>query len=259
MSGQVVFEARNVGLSYRQRAGVLRFNNFWALDDVSFILRAGETLGVIGANGAGKSTLLRLIAGIIDPDRGHLWRHPHKTASLLALNVGFKPELSGRENVVIGGLLLGLRLQQIKSLLDKIHEFSELGDFFERPVGTYSTGMRARLGFAVAIHADPDILLIDEVLGVGDQSFKIKSHEAMKQKIGSNKTVVLVSHSMEAIRELCDRVLWIHEGKSILCGPSDEVINAYLEVVRQAVKQANQIARDAVRPSLRPSQAALNQ
>lgn len=245
MTARVILEAHNVGISYRQRTGVLQYNKFWALNDVSFSLRAGETLGVIGANGAGKSTLLRMIAGIIDPDRGQLWRHPNMTASLLALNVGFKPELSGRENVVISGLLLGMRLKQVKAKLEEIREFSELGDFFERPVGTYSTGMRARLGFAVAINADPDILLIDEVLGVGDQAFKLKSHEAMKQKIHSDKTVVLVSHSMDAIRELCDRVLWVHQGRNITCGKPDEVIDSYFEVVREAVREARRKAREA--------------
>jgi lipopolysaccharide transport system ATP-binding protein len=247
MSGRIIFNAHNLGVSYRQRTGLLRYEKFWALRDASFTLHAGETLGVIGANGAGKSTLLRLIAGIIEPDRGHLWRHPHMRASLLALNVGFKPELSGRENAIISGLLLGLSLQRIKALTDDIRQFSELGDFFERPVGTYSTGMRARLGFAVAIHADPDILLIDEVLGVGDQNFKDKSHDAMKEKIKSNKTVVLVSHSMDAIRSLCDRVLWIHEGKSIICGEAETVIRGYLETIRIAVRDEQAQKRAAAR------------
>lgn len=241
---EVIFEARNVGLSYRQRTGVLKYTKFWALKDVSFSLKAGETLGIIGGNGAGKSTLLRMIAGITEPDTGTVWRRPDMTASLLALSVGFKPELSGRENVVIGGLLLGLRLKRIKALVDVIHDFSELGDFFERPVGTYSTGMRARLGFAVAIHADPDILLIDEVLGVGDESFKLKSHAAMKQKIKDKKTVVLVSHSMEAIQNLCDRVVWIHDGSSIICGRPDEVIDHYMQAIRAALKAERHQIRD---------------
>lgn len=237
MSEKTIFEARNIGVCYRQRAGFLRNDHYWALKDVSFELRAGETLGVIGANGAGKSTLLRLIAGIIEPDRGTLVRQSGITASLLALSVGLKNELSGRENAIISGLLLGMHLEQVKSLIDDIHRFSGLGDFFERPVGGYSTGMRARLGFAVAIHADPDILLIDEVLGVGDQNFRDKSHKAMKKKIESNKTVVLVSHSMDAIRSLCDRVIWIHDGKSIACGETEYVTSGYLEAVGQALQE----------------------
>ncbi len=236
MTGRIILSAQNVGVSYRQRTGLLKYERFWALSDVSFELHAGETLGVIGCNGAGKSTLLRMIAGIIDPDRGQLSRQPDTTASLLALNAGFKPELSGRENAMFSGLLLGLSHQQISGKLDEIKAFSDLEDFFERPVGTYSTGMRARLGFAVAIHADPDVLLIDEVLGVGDESFKIKSHAAMKAKINSDKTVVLVSHSMAAIRSLCDRVLWLQEGRSIACGETNWVIDGYFEAIRAAVR-----------------------
>ena len=234
MPGDLILQAEHVGLSYRQRVGMLRYDSFWALQDVSFELYEGETLGVIGNNGAGKSTLLRMIAGIVDPDRGVLHRSKPLSASLLALNVGFKPELSGRDNVVISGLLLGMKRADIRRQMDDIREFSDLGDFFERPVGTYSTGMRARLGFAVAIHADPDILLIDEVLGVG----------AMRAKIKQGKTVILVSHSMEAIRELCQRVLWIERGKSIICSDAETVISGYHETVRQAVREMHQAERE---------------
>lgn len=240
MSSPVILDARHVGISYRQRSGLLRYERFWGLKDVSFTLRAGETLGIIGSNGAGKSTLLRMIAGIIAPDRGELWRNPHMTASLLALNAGLKPELSGRENAIISGLLLGMKRCDITALLDDIRAFSGLEEFFERPVGSYSTGMRARLGFAVAINADPDVLLIDEVLGVGDQNFKEKSHAAIKEKIRSNKTVVLVSHSMEAIRSLSDRVLWLQQGTSIVCDEPNYVINGYIETIKLAVKNQKQ-------------------
>lgn len=243
MSSEMILRAENIGLSYRQRVGMLRYESFWALKDVSFDLYEGETLGVIGNNGAGKSTLLRLIAGIVDPDRGNLQRRKSLNASLLALNVGFKPELSGRDNVVISGLLLGMTREQIRRQMDDIYEFSELGEFFERPVGTYSTGMRARLGFAVAIHADPDILLIDEVLGVGDQSFREKSHAAMKMKIQQGKTVILVSHSLEAIRSLCHRALWIERGKSIVCGEVNHVLDGYQETVRVAVREMQKAER----------------
>ncbi|MCP8462392.1 ABC transporter ATP-binding protein [Pseudomonas sp. ZM23] len=244
MSSELILRAENVGLSYRQRVGMLRYESFWALQDVSFDLFEGETLGVIGNNGAGKSTLLRMIAGIVDPDRGTLERRKPLNASLLALNVGFKPELSGRDNVIIGGLLLGMSRDELRRRMDEIREFSDLGDFFERPVGTYSTGMRARLGFAVAIHADPDILLIDEILGVGDQTFREKSHAAMKAKIKQGKTVILVSHSMEAIRDLCHRVLWIERGKLVLCGDTPKVVETYHEAVRIAVRDKQKADRE---------------
>lgn len=244
MSGDLILQAEQVGLSYRQRVGMLRYESFWALQDVSFQLYEGETLGVIGNNGAGKSTLLRMIAGIVDPDRGTLKRSKSLNASLLALNVGFKPELSGRDNVVISGLLLGMTLADVRRQMDAIRDFSELGDFFERPVGTYSTGMRARLGFAVAIHANPDILLIDEVLGVGDQTFREKSHAAMKAKIKEGKTVILVSHSMEAIKELCHRALWIERGRSVLCGGASDVVDQYHEAVRIAVRDMQKLERE---------------
>lgn len=247
MSGRVILKAQGVGLSYRQRTGLLRHERFWGLRDVSLELREGETLGIIGSNGAGKSTLLRMLAGVVAPDCGTLWRRPGTTASLLALNAGFKPELSGRENTIFGGLLLGLSRREIGARLEQIKAYSDLNEFFERPVGTYSTGMRARLGFALAMNADPDILLIDEVLGVGDESFKYKSQQAMKEKIRSNKTVVLVSHSMDAVRELSDRVLWMHEGRSILCDESNKVVDAYLETIRMVVREMQKKDRETAR------------
>jgi lipopolysaccharide transport system ATP-binding protein len=238
VSGEPIVELRSVGVSYLQRTGVLRYQRFWGLEDINLELRAGETLGIIGANGAGKSTLLRLLARITEPDRGEIRWHRRLSSSLLALNAGFRPELSGRDNAIVSGMLLGLRRREIDALLPRIVEFSELGEFFDRPAGSYSTGMRARLGFAVAIHADSDILLIDEVLGVGDESFRIKSQHAMREKIRSNKTVVLVSHSMEAIRELCDRVIWIEKGRCIITGDAAFVVEGYQDAVRKAVRQA---------------------
>lgn len=235
MTRKILLNVCSVGVCYRQRTGLLRYKNFWGLKDVSFKLYAGETLGIIGGNGAGKSTLLRLLAGIIEPDRGSIWRYPGVVASLLALNVGFRPELSGRENATLSGMLLGMKLADVTHKLEQIKTFSDLGDFFEEPVGAYSTGMRARLGFAVAIHADPDILLIDEVLGVGDESFRLKSQQAMRDKIKANKTVVLVSHSMEAIRELSDRVLWLADGRSMACGNAHKIIDGYFAAVKKAI------------------------
>jgi lipopolysaccharide transport system ATP-binding protein len=233
---EVIINASQIGVSYRRHVGLLKHQKFWALKDITFDVRAGETLGVIGGNGAGKSTLLRAIAGIADPDRGVIFRKPGVSASLLALNVGWKPELSGEKNAILGAMLLGLRYHDAKSKVEEIKEFCDIGDFFYEPVGTYSTGMKARLGFSVAMHANPDIMLIDEVLGVGDQDFREKSHEAMKAKIRSNKTVILVSHSLESIRELCSRVLWIEKGKSIYCGDTQTALDGYLEAVKVAVR-----------------------
>lgn len=243
MPAQKILELQNAGIRYRQKTGLLRYQHFWALKEISFALYEGETLGIIGSNGAGKSTLLRLLAGIIDSDSGSVWRRPKITASLLALSLGFRPELSGRQNAVLSGMLLGMTTSAVHASLETIKAFSDLEDFFERPVGTYSTGMRARLGFAVAMQADPDILLIDEVLGVGDESFRIKSQKAMRSKINANKTVVLVSHSMEAIKELSDRVLWLHHGKLLGCGRPQEMIDAYFMAVKKSVADARQALR----------------
>lgn len=237
MQQRILVDVKSAGVSYRQRIGLLKYNTFWGLKDVSFQLRAGETLGIIGDNGAGKSTLLRLVSGIIDPNKGSIWREPSARFSLLALNAGFRPELSGRDNAMLGGMLLGMPRLEIKKLIPEIESFADIGEFFDQPVASYSTGMRARLGFAVAIHADPDVLLIDEVLGVGDQNFKMKSSKAMREKIESNKTVVLVSHSLESIAELCDRVMWIEKGRLIAIGDTDRILNGYRDAIKLAVKE----------------------
>jgi len=229
-----IMSLRNVGVAYRQHRGLFGAA-FWALQDVSFDLYAGETLGVIGRNGAGKSTLLRLMAGIIKPDRGSLQTLGH-SASLLSLRLGFIPYLSGRENAILSGMLLGLSRQLIQSKLEKIKEFSELADFFERPINTYSSGMLARLGFSVAFEADPDILLVDEVLGVGDAEFNEKSTEAMKERIKANKTVVFVSHNGQIILELCNRAVWIEHGVSQLEGTPHQVLTEYHKVLRRDAK-----------------------
>ena len=217
----------NVGVSYQQRKGFRKQPKFWALKDISFDIFHGETLGVIGRNGVGKSTLLCLVAGIIDPDMGTVFRAENCHASLLSLQVGFVPQLTGRENAVLSGMLLGMHRDIIESRMDEIIAFSELDEFIDQPIYTYSTGMRARLGFSVAFQTDPDILLVDEVLGVGDADFREKSSRAMRQKIHSNKTVVLVSHNHQTIRNLCDRVVWIDNGRARLEGDPDTVLKAY--------------------------------
>lgn len=208
-----VLRIKNVGVSYRRRAGFFRWSHYCALKDVSFDLYHGETLGVIGRNGAGKSTLLKLLAGIISPDCGEI-TNSGCSVSLLSLQAGFIPNLTGRENAILSGMLLGLHRMEIEKKMDQIVSFSGLEDFIDEPVKSYSVGMRARLGFSVAFQADPDVLLIDEVLGVGDAEFKKKSAEAMQSKINSNKTIVLVSHDERLIDSLCDRKILIEGGVS---------------------------------------------
>jgi lipopolysaccharide transport system ATP-binding protein len=217
---------RNVAVSYRRRAGVLQWSKYWALKDVSFDVYHGETLGVIGKNGAGKSTLLRVLAGIIAPDRGEI-RVNDCRVSLLSLQVGFIQHLTGRQNAILSGMLLGLRRREVEERMDEIVAFSELDEFMDEPVRSYSTGMRARLGFSVAFQADPDVLLVDEVLGVGDMAFRKKSSEAMRERIRSNKTVVLVSHGLQTIEDLCDRVIWIDSGKSREEGSVKRILELY--------------------------------
>ncbi|HVT31737.1 MAG TPA: ABC transporter ATP-binding protein [Rhodanobacteraceae bacterium] len=221
----VLIELENVGIAFdaQRRVGDSRF---WALEDVSVSLRRGERLGVIGRNGAGKSTLLRVVAGILAPDRGRVRRAP-VSCQLLSLALGFTPHLSGRDNAILSGLMLGLRRRDIVARLPAIREFCELGDFFEQPIAAYSSGMVMRLAFSVAIQIEPDVLLIDEVLAVGDAEFQEKSGNALRERMGEGHTVVLVSHDEKQIAELCDRVLWIEHGKSVLEGPRDTVFEAY--------------------------------
>jgi len=210
---------------------MFRRQPFWALKDVSFDLYHGETLGILGRNGVGKSTLLRLLAGIIEPERGTLQRDESRI-SLLSLQAGFVPYLTGRENAILGGIFLGKRRAEIEARVPAIFEFAELQEFANQPLGTYSAGMRGRLGFAVAFEADPEILLVDEVLGVGDAEFRLKSTQVMKERIKSDRTVVLVSHQVDLLRELCDRLVLIHDGATEMEGDVESVLSRYFGAVR---------------------------
>ena len=221
-----LIELQGVGVRYRSRRAFFRHRYFEALKKVCFRLYPGESLGILGRNGVGKSTLLRVIAGIIQPDRGRLINRGART-SLLALQAGFDPQLSGWTNALLGGMLLGFSRRQVLDRMEQIIAFSELGDWIHEPMKTYSAGMRARLGFSVAIQMQPDVLLIDEVLGVGDLEFQKKSAQALREKIRSNQTVVLVSHNPQQVRELCNRAVWIEEGVSRMEGEVDPVIEAY--------------------------------
>lgn len=217
--------SRNM-LGMRTNSTVLRPGEFWALDDASFTLGHGDSLGLIGANGSGKSTLLKLLNGIFMPDKGRI-RIEGRVAALIELGAGFHPLLSGRENIYVNGAILGMTRAEVSERFDDIVEFADIGDFLDAPVKHYSSGMHARLGFAVAAHVDPDVLLVDEVLAVGDADFRSKSYDRMLSFREQGKAVVLVSHDMMSIQAVCNRVLWLDHGVVRMVGAPEEVIPAY--------------------------------
>lgn len=204
----------------------IRSNRYKVLQDISFTVHNGEAVGIIGRNGAGKSTLLGMIAGVIKPSQGTI-EVKHRVSPLLELGAGFHPELTGRENVELNGVLLGLSRREVLERMDKIVEFSELGDHIDQPLRTYSSGMTARLGFSVVAHLDPRILLIDEVLSVGDIAFRQKCADKMLEFRESGVTMILVSHALEDIVNVCDRVMWIDKQSLRLLGTPHEVVEAY--------------------------------
>ena len=206
---------------------------FEALKGVSFDVNRGEILGIIGRNGSGKSTLLRAIAGIFQPDEGIIDVHGHQV-SLMSIGVGFDANTSGRDNITTSAMLLGYKLDEIKAKIDEIIDFSELGDFIDRPVRTYSSGMYSKLSFSITAIMEPDIMLVDEVLSVGDAKFRKKSFAKMKELIeDDNRTVIIVSHDLGTLRSLCDRVIWLHEGKCRRIGKAEEVLEQYNEFVNK--------------------------
>jgi lipopolysaccharide transport system ATP-binding protein len=210
----------------------VRSTPFWALRDVSFEIASGESVGIIGANGAGKSTLLRLICGLGRPTTGQV-RIEGRIAALLELGAGFHPHLTGRENLYVSGIISGLSRRQIKALFDMIVDFAELRDFIDQPLRTYSSGMQLRLGFAVAIHVDPVVLIIDEALSVGDAHFQQKCLDRIEtfQRVG--KTLLIVSHDMRTIRNFCTRALWLQHGRLVGDGPIDEIVREYEAAIQQ--------------------------
>lgn len=229
----ILLQLQNVGVAYQ---GVRRVGSrgYWAVEDVSLDLHEGETLGLIGRNGAGKSTLLRVIAGILQPDRGRVRLHRPLRIQMLALGLGFVPHLSGRDNAILSGMLLGLRRREIEARLSAIRDYSELGDFFGQPLNTYSSGMVLRLGFSVAMQSQPDVLLIDEVLGVGDAEFMKKSEGDLRSRIRSGMTCVLVSHQDSLIEELCDRAAWIEHGRLVQQDSVKAVLVRYHDAAKDA-------------------------
>lgn len=236
-SKEIAITVKNLDIFYKEikrfsiaKSGFNGFANakkFHAVKNVSFEVKKGEIIGICGKNGSGKSTLLRAIAGIFAADNGTIDLHGN-SISLLSIGVGFQKKLSGYENIFLSGLLLGYSEEQIKERLDEIIEFSELGDFIYKPVNSYSSGMYSKLAFSITAILETDIMLIDEVLSVGDIRFRQKSYNKMRELISDeNRTVIIVSHSSKTLRDLCDRVIWINDGVLKGDGEANEIVDKY--------------------------------
>jgi lipopolysaccharide transport system ATP-binding protein len=213
------------------------FREFWALRDVSFEIRKGETVGIIGRNGSGKSTLLQLIAGTLTPTTGEVLVNG-RIAALLELGSGFNPEFTGRENVYMNAAILGLSTNEIDGRFDEIAAFADIGDFIDQPVKTYSSGMMLRLAFAVSVCVDPDILIVDEALAVGDMAFQHKCMDRLRKLTRSGTTLLFVSHDIYAVKSFCQRALYLEQGRSKGTGDAGELIEQYLLDIRDAEKKA---------------------
>ncbi len=240
MKSEVAITVKNLTIKYKNlksysiKRNLLSFNKskndfINAVDNVSFEVKKGEIVGVIGSNGSGKSTLLRSISGVFSPDEGTINLHGN-SVSLSSIGVGFRSDLSGRENILLSGMLLGFSEEELLEKEDQIIEFADIGNYIDRPVKTYSSGMYSKLAFSITSNLETDILLIDEVLSVGDQKFRKKSRAKMLELIRcENKTVLFVSHNMHTISSLCDRIIWLNKGKVKMIGNTDEVIKKYEE------------------------------
>ena len=245
-SERTTISVRNLDVTYRTtfekrptlRSAILRagrgersVREIKAVQDVSFDVRQGAVLGIIGNTGAGKSTLVRTIAGILPPTRGRIEVHG-RVSTLLSLGVGFNGQLSGHENVVLGGLAAGYSRTEIEEKYEEIADWTELGDFLDLPMRTYSSGMYSRLAFAVAVHMEPDILLVDEALSTGDAKFKEKATNKMMELVGQARTMILVSHALGTIRDMCSEAIWMHQGRLMVHAPPLEVVQKYTDFVK---------------------------
>lgn len=243
LNDQSIIRIENVSVNYRlptERIGSfkeyairklqnrVKIENFWALVDVNMTVQKGDVFGIIGNNGAGKSTLLKVISRVLKPSKGRVMVRG-RIAPLLELGAGFHPELSGRENVFLNGALLGYSREDMEKVFDEIVAFSELEQFINSPIRTYSSGMYARLGFAVATAHVPDILILDEILSVGDEAFQKKSRERLQSFQEKGSTVLMVSHGLDSMIAMCNRVAWLDQGKLRLIGEPNEVVAAYRE------------------------------
>ena len=206
----------------------IKYNEFWALQNVSFTVEKGDRVGILGLNGAGKSTLLKVIAGVFKPTEGSVTKHG-KMVPLLELGAGFDQQYTGKENIYLYGAMLGYSKEFIDEKYDEIVKFSELKDFIDVPIKNYSSGMAARLGFAIATIVQPEILIVDEVLAVGDAAFQEKCQERMHHMLENGTTLLFVSHTMATVRQLCDHAIWLNKGDVVMQGEAEGVCNAYME------------------------------
>ena len=233
----VALDVEHVSIDYRdlshmslakslKKGEIKKANVVRAVNDVSFSVKQGEILGIVGRNGSGKTTLLRSIAGIFQPDEGCINTYGNRVA-LMAIGIGFNGNNTGRENILKSGMLLGCDLDYVKAHMEEIIEFSELGDFIDRPVRTYSSGMYSKLSFAITAILDTDIMLVDEVLSVGDEKFRKKSFKKMEELMLSDRTVLIVSHATNTLKQFCDKILWINDGQLMMIGDTEEVLAEY--------------------------------
>jgi ABC-type polysaccharide/polyol phosphate transport system ATPase subunit len=220
---------------------------FWALRHIDFTIEHGESLGVLGPNGAGKSTLLLALAGILDPDEGSI-RLSGRVLSLLTLGAGFEMEVSGRENIALIGAFMGIRHRVMRELTPSIIEFADIGPFIDAPVRTYSSGMRARLGFAIATAIAPDILLLDEVLGTGDEEFRGRSQQRIRDLVARAKAIVLVTHDLNTVTEFCNRAILMEFGQVLYQGTPEETVEFYRDRVRQRKRLQQEEAQRFSKP-----------
>jgi ABC-type polysaccharide/polyol phosphate transport system ATPase subunit len=256
ISDEVAVSVQNVSVTYRTtfervptfKQAIVRFGRgeravkeVEAVKGVSFEVKKGTVLGIIGHNGAGKSTLMRTVAGILPPNEGRI-EVVGRVSTLLALGVGFNGQLTGRENVLLGGLAAGLDRVQVAERYERIAAFADLGDFIDMPMRTYSSGMFSRLAFSVAVHMDPDVLLIDEALSAGDAQFKRKANSKMQELVDNASTMLLVSHALGTIKTICNDAIWLDHGRLMMRGDPDEVVEAYTNHVN--VSQSAEVLED---------------
>ncbi len=234
---EAVLTLESVFLHFKSKKNAFDHGFHTILDNVSMSVFRGETLGIIGNNGCGKSTILRLMAGIIAPSFGRVVQKEGLSVALLSLGLGFRPTLTGRDNALLSAMLQGYSKADALARVEQIKAFSELGDSFEEQVKTYSSGMRSRLGFSTAVIVDVDVLLIDEILSVGDAHFRQKAQETLMNRIESDQTVVFVSHAAPQVERLCNRTIWLHEGRIAEEGDSAAVLKAYASYV-ESIKSA---------------------